>query len=263
VPSWFEPRERALPRETNVAAALLVAALVAWIVTYRRMRGMDAGPGTDLGGLGWYVGVWVTMTAAMMLPSVVPTVSVYARVEDERRAGRIGTAAFVAGYLIVWTAYGLLAYGAYRVAKEAAPSFLSWGHAGRYVAAGALVVAGLYELTPLKQLCLRHCRAPLHFVLGGWRNGRSGAMRMGLDHGRYCVGCCSGLMVALFALGVMSLTWMAAVALIILVQKVLPYGERFALVSAVAFVVLGIWVAAAPGSVPGLHLPGAPTVRMG
>jgi predicted metal-binding membrane protein len=260
VPSWFEPRARALPRETNVTAALLVAALVAWIVTYRRMRGMDDGPGTDLGGLGWYVGVWVTATAAMMLPSVVPTVSVYARVEEERRAGRIGTAAFVSGYLIAWTIYGLLTYGAYRGPKEAAPNFLSWSHAGRYVAAGALLAAGLYELTSLKQLCLRHCRAPLHSVLGGWRNGRSGAVRMGLDHGLYCVGCCSGLMVALFALGVMSVTWMAAVALIVLVQKVLPYGERFALVSAVAFVSLGIWVAAAPGSVPGLHVP---TMGMG
>ena len=256
MPSWFESRPRAVPREAGVVAALLLGALVAWIVTYRRMRGMDAGPGTDLGGLGWYVGVWVTMMAAMMLPSVAPMVLTFARVEDARRTTRGGTWLFVGGYLIVWTAYGLVAYGIYRAAKDVAPSFFSWGHAGRYVAGGALVAAAAYELTPLKHVCLRHCRGPIHFVLGGWRGGTADALRMGVEHGAYCVGCCWGLMVVLFALGVMSLTWMAAVALVILAQKLLPYGERLALVSALLFVVLGLWVVAAPASVPGLHVPG-------
>ncbi len=266
MPSWAEPRARApIPREVTVAAALIVGALVAWIVTYRRMRGMDAGPGTDLGGLGWYVGVWVTMMAAMMLPSVAPMVLTFARVNGSRRSVPGGTWVFVGGYLLTWTVYGLVAYGVYRAAKHVAPHFLAWDNAGRYVAGAALVGAGLYELTPLKRVCLRHCRGPMHFVLGGWRDGATGALRMGMEHGAYCVGCCWGLMVVLFALGVMSLTWMAAVALLIFAQKLFPYGERFAAAFAVLFVAVGIWVAVSPGSVPGLHVPSGnePMTKMG
>jgi predicted metal-binding membrane protein len=123
------------------------------------------------------------------------------------------------------------------------------------VAGAALAAAGLYELTPLKAVCLRHCRSPMHFLLGGWRLGFGGAIRMGVEHGAYCVGCCWGLMVILFTLGVMSLFWMGVVAALIFAQKVLPYGDRLTQVSAFAFVALGIWVAAAPGSVPGLTQP--------
>jgi len=257
-----------LPRPIAVSGALLGAALVGWIVTYQRMHGMDAGPGTDLGGLGWYLGIWVTMMAAMMLPSVAPMVLVFSRVNRERaRRGSLGAAptwVFVAGYLVAWTAYGLVAYALFRVGKEAAPNFLAWNRGGGYVAGAALVFAGLYELTPLKDVCLRHCRGPLHFVLGGWREGQAGAMRMGVEHGIYCVGCCWGLMVALFALGVMSLTWTAVIAAVIFVQKVLPFGDRLELLFATAFIALGVWVAVSPGTVPGLHVPGhgAPAMQM-
>jgi predicted metal-binding membrane protein len=259
----------ALPRQVAVSAVLLGAALVAWVFTYQRMHGMDAGPGTDLGGLSWYVGVWVTMMAAMMLPSVAPMVLTFSRISNTRssrgQAAAIPTWIFVAGYLIAWTTYGLVAFGIYRLAKDAAPHFLAWGRGGRFVAGGALVLAGLYELTPLKQVCLRHCRGPMHFILGGWRDGTTGALRMGVEHGAYCIGCCWGLMVALFALGVMSLTWTALVAVLIFAQKVLPGGDRLAPAFAVAFVAVGIWVAAAPGSVPGLHVPSenGPAMRMG
>jgi predicted metal-binding membrane protein len=257
-----------LPRPLAVSSALLAGALVAWIVTYQRMHGMDAGPGTDLGGLGWYVGVWVTMMAAMMLPSVAPMVLTFARISrtrsDSGHLPGVPTGVFLGGYLIAWTAYGLVAYSLYRVAKDAAPAFLAWDHAGRYVAGGALGVAGLYEVTPLKRVCLKHCRGPLHFVLGGWRKGPFGALRMGIEHGLYCVGCCWGLMLALFAVGVMSITWMALVAVLIFAQKLFPYGERLAPVFATAFIAVGIWVAVAPASVPGLHVPGgaAPAMRM-
>jgi predicted metal-binding membrane protein len=269
MPSWSESRPGAFPRDTALAALLLAAALVAWIVTYRRMHGMDSGPGTDLGGLGWYVGIWVTMMAAMMLPSAAPMVLMFSRVNHERalrdRTVAVPPWIFVAGYLIAWTIYGLVAYTVYRVAKELAPHFLAWSRGGRFVAGGALVLAGLYELTPLKDVCLRHCRGPMHFILGGWREGPVGALRMGVEHGFYCVGCCWGLMLALFALGVMSLTWMAVIAAVIFAQKVLPWGGRLAPVIAVAFVALGIWVASSPSTVPGLHIPGhgAPSMRMG
>jgi predicted metal-binding membrane protein len=261
-------RQAILPRDPVGLGVLLIGlALVAWIITVDRMRGMDAGPGTDLGALGWFVGIWVTMMAAMMLPSVAPMVLFFAHVSRERaRSGRaplVPTWVFLVAYLAVWTAYGLVAYAVYRLVVAADLGLLEWDRGGPYVAGAALVAAGLYELTPLKQLCLRHCRTPLHFLFRGWREGKRGALRMGGEHGAYCVGCCWGLMVILFALGVMSLFWMAVVAALIFAEKVLPYGERLSRVLSVAFVAVGIWVAVAPGSVPGLTEPeSGPAMQM-
>jgi predicted metal-binding membrane protein len=223
----------------RTSALLLVAAGVAWVVAVERMRGMDAGPGTDLGGLGWYLGIWVTMTAAMMLPSVVPHVAWLAR--------RAPTLLFAVGYLAVWTAYGLAAYALYRLATAFDTGWLAWDEAGPYVAGGVIVAAGLYELTPLKRRSLRRCRM---------LRDDAGAFRSGLAHGRDCVGCSGGLMLVLFAVGVMSLFWMAVVAAVIFAEKVLPQGFRLTRAVALGLVVLGVWVAAAPASVPGLTEPG-------
>ncbi|HYX76815.1 MAG TPA: DUF2182 domain-containing protein [Gaiellaceae bacterium] len=240
----------ALRNPVAVAGALVGGALAAWIVTLVRMRGMDAGPGAELGALGWYLGIWVTMSAAMMLPATAPMVVVFSRVSRERARHRslpaVGTWVFVAGYLVAWTLYGLVAYGLDNGARSLAPRFLTWEHGERYLAGAALVAAGLYELTPLKEVCLRHCRGPIHFVHSGWRDGSAGALRMGSEHGLYCVGCCWGLMLALFALGVMSLTWMAAIAVVIFAQKVLPRGDRLAPVVAAALVALAAWVLVSP-----------------
>jgi predicted metal-binding membrane protein len=250
-------------------ALLLGAALVAWIVTIDRMWGMDAGPGTDLGGLGWFAGIWVTMMAAMMLPSVAPMALLFARISGERRGQSrvfVPTWVFLAGYLAAWTLYGLAAYGLFRIVTWFGTGWLAWDRAGPYVTGGAIAAAGLYQLTPMKEVCLRHCRGPMHYVLHGWRDGRLGALRMGAEHGLFCVGCCWGLMVALFAVGVMSLFWMVVVAAVIFAEKVLPYGLRLSRLFAVALVVLGIWIAAAPGSVPGLtdpDAPGSPSMQMG
>ena len=237
-------------RRPALVAALLAVALVAWVITTERMRGMDAGPGTDLGAFGWFMGVWVTMMAAMMLPSAVPAVLMFSGLRRGAPAW-----AFVVGYLLAWAALGLAAYAAYRGLRELVPALTAWDERGPWVAGGALVLAGLYQLTPLKNACLRHCRAPLGFLLRGGP-GRAGAVRTGLGHGAYCVGCCAGLMLALFALGVMSLVWMIGVAAVILVEKVLPRGEAFASLAAVVLVAAGVWVALAPGSVPGLTQPG-------
>jgi predicted metal-binding membrane protein len=223
----------------GIAAVLLGLALVSWVVTFDRMRGMDAGPGTDLGGLGWFLGIWVTMMAAMMLPSVSPMVLAFARVGRDRPT-RAPTLVFVGGYLAAWTSYGLLAYGVFRIVDAVDGGVLSWDREGPYVAGGAIVGAGVYQLTPIKDVCLRHCRTPIHFLAHGWRDGTVGAFRMGFTHGLYCVGCCWGLMIVLFSLGVMSLAWMAAIAGVIFAEKVLPYGERLTRVIAVGFVALGI-----------------------
>ncbi len=252
------PRRWAQPSQPATAALLLAAALGTWVATAIEMRGMDAGPGTDLGALGWYVGIWVTMMAAMMFPSAAPMVLLFHRISSERaRRGQsfVPTWVFVLAYLAVWTVYGLAAFGLYRLIVQVDGNVFAWDRAGPYLAGGAIVLAGVYELTPLKSVCLRHCRSPLHFVLGGWRDGWLGALRMGAEHGAYCVGCCWGLMIVLFALGVMSLTWMVVVAGLIFAQKVLPRGDVLTRVFAVVFVAAGIWVAAAPGSVPGLTLP--------
>lgn len=248
-----------------VVVGLLAAALVTWSVTVQRMRGMDMGPGTNLGGLGWYMGVWVTMMGAMMLPSAAPMVLLFHRVSTERaKRGQqfVPTWIFVLSYLAVWTTYGLAAYSLYRLVAHFDFGVLDWDRGGRYLAGGVIAAAGLYELTPLKSVCLKHCRGPMHFLLHGWRHGVRGALRMGAEHGSYCVGCCWGLMAVLFALGMMSLTWMAAVAGLIFAQKVLPNGEHLTRVFAVAFIAIGIWVASAPGSVPGLTQPGEARMRM-
>jgi predicted metal-binding membrane protein len=217
---------------------------------------MDAGPGTDLGGLGWYLGIWVTMTAAMMLPSAAPMVLTYARVARDAR-----TWGFVLGYLVAWTSFGLAAYGLYRLVARSAPGWVAWDREGPYVAGAALALAGLYQLSPLKEACLRHCRGPFRYLVHGWREGRIGALRMGAEHGLFCVGCCWGLMLALFALGVMSLFWTAVVAAAIFAEKVLPRGLALARVLAVALVALGLLVTLTPGHVPELTQP--QPMRMG
>ena len=231
-------------------AGLLAVALATWVVTIERMRGMDAGPGTDLGGLAWFVGVWVTMTAAMMLPSAAPMVAAVRRAaagRGGRPAPAAATALFVGGYLVAWTAYGLIAYGAYRLLAAHPPGWIAWDRGGPVVVGLAVAAAGAYQLTPLKRACLRHCRTPLHFVMHRWRPGRGGAVAMGTEHGGWCVGCCAGLMVVLFAVGVMSLWWMALVAAVIFAEKVLPAGERLAVPVAVCLLALGAVIAVAPG----------------
>jgi predicted metal-binding membrane protein len=254
-------RARRLFRHAPVLLPTTIAAttLVTWIVTVDRMQGMDAGPGTDLGGLGWFVGVWATMMAAMMLPSVMPSTLAFARVsaEQPRHRSVVPTWVFIGAYLAAWTAYGLAAYGIFRVLQSAHIHALSWHAEGPLIAGSAIAAAGLYQLSPVKRSCLRHCRSHAHSVIGGWRPGWSGAAWMGLEHGVFCIGCCWGLMLILFALGVMSIVWMLVVAGLIFAERVLPFGERVSRVFAVAFVVVGIWVAAAPSTVPGLTQPGS------
>jgi len=247
--------ERAL--RPRVAATFVGVTLAAWVLVVARMRGMDAGPGTDLGSLGWYLGIWVTMMAAMMLPSATPMVLLFSKLaEGKGRPAGLPTALFVTGYLIAWTAYGLVAFGLFGLVRGLDPAFLAWSRAGPEIAGAAIALAGVYQLTPLKRACLRHCRTPLSFVLHRWRNGSLGAVRMGIEHGAWCIGCCWALMVLLFAVGVMSITWMIVVAAIVFAEKVLPIGEQFATFLSVVLVAFGIWVAVAPASVPGLTRPG-------
>jgi predicted metal-binding membrane protein len=234
-------------------ALLLALAVVAWWSTAERMRGMDEGPGTDLGTLGWFVSAWVVMMAAMMFPSVSPTVALYSRMVRTRSP--VGPLVFVAGYLLVWSAAGLVAYGIADLAHRLPGLELTWDGAGRWLAGGTLVVAAVYELTPLKDVCLAKCRSPLGFLLGSWRDGLAGALEMGTRHGAWCVGCCWALMASLFALGVMSVGWMAFVAALIAAEKTLPWRRAVTYGTAAILFALGLVLIAAPDMIPGLTIP--------
>ncbi len=244
-------------------AALIVLAFVGWTITDERMRNMDAGPGTDLGTLGFYLTAWVVMMAAMMFPSIWPMVVVYSRVQRGKRAHDQGasvgaTPLFVCGYLVTWTAAGLVGFVVFDAARVLSIDSLSWDRGGPYLAGGVIIAAAAYQLTPLKDVCLSKCRHPLMFVLHSWHPGRLGALRMGIEHGAWCVGCCWALMAALFALGVMSVGWMVFIAALIAIEKLLPWKQVANRGIAVVLVALGLAVAFMPEDVPGLTLPDSP-----
>jgi predicted metal-binding membrane protein len=239
----------------GLIALLFALAAVAWWSTADRMQGMDDGPGTELGALGWFLGVWTVMMAAMMFPSVWPTVALYAHMT--RLRARTAALVFVAGYIATWTAAGLFAYGVFDLGRTLLGDELAWDNAGQWLAGGILVVAAAYELTPMKDVCLAKCRSPLGFLMGAWRDGLSGGFGMGARHGAWCVGCCWALMASLFALGVMSLAWMAFVAALIALEKTVPWRRTVTYATAALLLVLGIVLLAAPDAVPGLTLPGS------
>ena len=237
----------------GLVALLFALAAIGWWWTIDRMQGMDAGPWTALGTFAWFVGVWVVMMAAMMLPSVAPTVALYSRMTRSRSP--VAPVLFTAGYLIAWGAIGLAAFGV-AAGGGVWSSILAWDRAGRWVTGAVLIGAAVYELTPLKDVCLGKCRSPLGFLLGSWRGGAYGAMQMGVRHGAWCIGCCWALMLSLFALGVMSVVWMVVVAGLISFEKLVPSRRLATYGAAVVLVVLGVLVLAFPDALPGLTIPG-------
>jgi predicted metal-binding membrane protein len=251
--SGLAPALTAMRARAALVALLLALAAVSWWSTAGRMSGMDDGPWTALGSAGWFIGVWVVMMAAMMLPSLAPTVALYSQMTRQRSP--VSPLLFTAGYLVTWAAAGAFAFAIAAVGRGVAGDVLAWDRAGRWVAGATLLVAALYELTPLKDACLGHCRSPLGFLLGSWRDGPAGGLRMGAHHGAWCLGCCWALMVSLLALGVMSLAWMAFVAAVIALQKTLPWGRVATYGTSAVLLVLGVLMLAAPDVVPALTIP--------
>jgi predicted metal-binding membrane protein len=241
--------------ELGIVAALLAASGLAWWATAERMAGMDAGPGAALGSVGWFTGVWVTMMAAMMLPSLAPTAAVFAALV-RRELSRV--LLFAGGYLLVWSVAGVAAYGLFELGERLFAGSLAWHSGGRWLAGGVLALAALYQLTPVKRAFLSRCRSPQRFLDNSWRSTRPGALAMGLRNGGWCLGCSWALMAALFALGVMSLTWMGLVAVLVALEKVGPWGRGARLATAGALVLLAAAILAAPHEIPGLVLPGSP-----
>ncbi len=238
----------------GLVAVLFVLSGIAWWSTADRMRGMDDGPGTELGTLGWFLSVWLVMMAAMMFPSVAPTVVLYSRMTRERSAA--APLVFTSSYLLTWGAAGVVAFGISDAGGRVLGDVLVWERAGRWLAGGILLAAAAYELTPVKNACLSKCRSPLGFLVGSWRNGLSGALAMGVRHGAWCVGCCWALMASLFALGVMSIAWMALVAAVIAVEKTLPWRRTATYGTALILVALALLLLVTPEAIPGLTIPG-------
>jgi predicted metal-binding membrane protein len=243
----------AVRSRVGLVVLLIILTGVAWWSTVERMAGMDGGPGTDLGALGWFLGVWVVMMAAMMFPSLAPTTALYARMT--RRRGWSRPLLFTAAYLLVWAAAGLVAYGLFRLGRTVLGGDLAWRAGGRWFAGGVLAFAAIYELTPLKDVCLGKCRSPLGFLLGAWRDGKRGALEMGSKHAAWCLGCCWALMAALFALGVMSITWMALIGALITLEKTIPWRRVATWGATAVLIALAITVIAIPHDVPGLVIP--------
>lgn len=239
--------------ELTTTVALLMLAALAWALTIYQSRTMACGMCTGMSvacpmcmgtgkplfiSLTVFLTMWTTMMAAMMLPSIIPMVLLFARVAEQRRARKasyVPTWIFVGGYLAAWALIGLVAFVVTRLVQWGLSVVPEIARYNQPIAGLTLVVAGLYQLSPFKHRCLHYCRSPLDFILGGWREGYWGALRMGTSHGLYCAGCCLGLMVVLFAVGLMNLAWMAGLTGVMSVEKL---SERGAFVGRVAGVLL-------------------------
>jgi predicted metal-binding membrane protein len=240
-----------MARSVTVVACILGGAAVAWLVVLRQADGMQSAPGTMGLGVVAFLGLWLAMMAAMMLPALAP-LGVMLAGERAGRAARL--AGLIGGYLAAWAAFGVLA-----LALSALSSRLVDHSERAGVAVGALllITAGVYQLTPLKDSCLSLCRSPLRILMhvGAYR-GPLRHLRAGVYHGGYCIGCCWALMIALIALGIMDLRWMVALSVVVTLEKLWRHGERFSYAVGVGLVVLGLLAPWHPGIVPGLH--GAP-----
>jgi predicted metal-binding membrane protein len=245
-----------LQRERNlILALLLLLAAAAWAILVWQWAITDDGDMSLTMGMGApvFLAIWVAMMVAMMFPTAAPMILMFARVQAGKRQREqpfVPTWLFVASYLIVWTAFGVLAYGAAIWGEELADRS-QWvtDNAGR-IGGGVLIAAGLYQLSPLKRACLSKCRTPMGFIMSSWRDGYAGAVRMGASHGVYCLGCCWLLFVILFPLGMMNVAAMAVITLLIFAEKSLPIARQATFIAAIALVGYGAVVIAEPDALP-------------
>lgn len=246
------------------ALAVLVLAAVSWWLSVRRMNGMDAGPSVELGALGWFTVTWLVMMAAMMLPSIAPVVAArcFPR-EASRRSERqvlLGVV-FLVAYLAVWVLAGAGAYLVLGAGRSVAGGLFEWHRGGQWLAAAVLSVAATYQLTSTKRRWLSRCRAPLTRPDGEPVSDPIGGAQAGLRAGLRCLASSWALMAVLFALGAMSLLWMALVGVLIAVERLTPVASSARVATAAVLLLLAVGVAASPGSVPGLTVPGSPAAE--
>jgi len=254
--------ETALQRERALTLVLVLITLASWIWIVLMVRDMY---GTMLGASAWMMtahwdlvhllllwAMWAVMMTAMMLPSAAALVLLYAgalHTRGEHHANR-SIYALAGGYLVVWGVFSAGAALLQRLLASALVLTPMMEPGTPIMAAPLLAIAGVYQLTPLKRACLTNCRSPLSFVMTKWREGSRGAFAMGIDHGLYCVGCCWMLMALLFVAGVMNLLWVAALAIVVLVEKVVPGGERIARAIGIGLVATGVILIVGAWQVP-------------
>ena len=229
-------------------AALVVVTAAAWLSMLGSpmsgdMAGMEMAMAPTPGDGIAFVVAWAIMMVAMMLPSAMPMIGLYAAMQrDAASAVRIAAiASFAVMYVVLWAVTGVPIYFASVALMAIAPTTLA------YTIAGVLFVAGVFQLSPFKQVCLRHCRSPLGFLLGHWREGWAGGMAMGWAHASYCLGCCWALMVVLVVAGAMGLPWVLLLACVVAAEKILPHGDWVARTTGIALALLGVAVAIQPG----------------
>ncbi len=249
-----------------VLAALLGLSAISWAVVLWQAAGIQHAPGDMAGGMASgaagltmgmtapiFLATWVVMMAAMMLPSAAPMILMFDAIQaGKARGGRptVPTWVFVGGYLVVWAAFGVVAYAAALLASAISDASPDLAMLAPRVGGAVIVAAGLYQLTPLKQACLSKCRTPTQFVMGSWRDGLPGTFRMGVEHGTYCLACCWLLFVILFPLGIMNIAAMAVVALLVLAEKTLPVGRRISQLIGIALIAVGLAIVLLPSLLP-------------
>ena len=234
-----------------VVGALLFVTLLAWAYIFSG-AGMDMGDGAmDHMNMqmAWTPGyativflMWWIMMVAMMLPSASPTILLFAKINRQRReAGKayVATGTFALGYLLIWGLFSAVATAAQWALVSSGLLSMAMASTNQSLSAAILIAAGLWQFTPLKTACLRHCRSPFHFVVSGFRPGEFGALRMGVEHGAFCLGCCWFLMALLFYGGVMNLYWIAGLAIYVLIEKMAPAGEWIGRLAGAGLIVWG------------------------
>ena len=238
-----------------ILGGLLILSALAWVfliwqssMMSKQAMGMTMGMSALL-----FIAIWIVMMVAMMFPTAAPMILMFSKIYASKRQQErpfVPTWVFVSAYLLVWSLCGVVAYPlAVGIEQLAAQSMWLMENAAR-LGGVVLLVAGLYQLSPLKDICLSKCRTPLQFILSSWHDGYGGAFRMGLEHGAYCLGCCWLLFVILFPLGIMNLAVMALVTALIFAEKALPIGRQISKLAGVGLIVYGVLVMFLPAALP-------------
>jgi len=244
--------KRELKEHFLILIALVLLSSLAWTGTVYQAGSMGLGMITcsmtmgtpfSVGNALLYVLLWGVMMVAMMFPAIVPVVGLFSTIAGRKREQGVPFTpawVFVAGYLVLWTLAGGVGYTVDLAIQSLPEVFPALRTYGLVIGGLTLIAAGVYQLTPLKYLCLSQCRSPMGFLLTSWRDGALGAFRMGLHHGAYCLGCCWSLMAVLFVVGTMNLVWMGILSMVIFVEKIVPHGVEMGKATGLALIALGL-----------------------
>jgi predicted metal-binding membrane protein len=248
------PRERKLILGLLLILAAASWGLLIWQSAAMNSQAMGMGMGLTMGmSTGLFLAIWMVMMIAMMFPTAAPMILMFSTVYAGKRQQSqafVPTWVFVSAYLLIWTLFGLVAYPLALFAERLAGQSMWLMTNAPRIGGALLVVAGLYQLSPLKHMCLAKCRTPLQFILGSWRDGYGGAFRMGFVHGAYCLGCCWFLFVLLFPLGIMNIAVMALLTALIFAEKSVPLGRQISQITGVALISYGVLVVLVPAALP-------------